>query len=533
MMNGLEHQTELFVGLLAIMAVLVTLARRLELPYPVLLVVGGLALSFMPHLPRVHMAPEIVFILFLPPLLYEEAYFTSWRDLRDNLRPISLLAFGLVLVTTVAVGVVAHWAIPALSWPVAFVLGAVVAPTDEAAVMPVIERLGVPRRVATIVSDESLVNDAVSLVIYRLAAAAVVSGTFSLAQASWQFVLVSAGGVVIGLGIGWVIARLLQTIQDPPVEITASLLLPFVTYLGAEKLGTSGVLAVVALGIYMGRQSSFVRTPQTRVEARAFWQTLVFLLNGFLFLLVGLQLREILDELSSVPLLVLIGNALLISLACVLVRIAWVFASVYIPRALSRRVREADPAPSWRNVMIIAWTGIRGGLSLAAALAIPLTLGNGNPFPQRERIIFLTYSVILATLVVQGLTLPLLIRSLRVKRDSSRAQEENTARLAATKAALSRLDSLSEEDGAPAGVVDHLRDHYLVQLRLLEGREQGAADSATEEKTASYTRLHQELLAAEQEAIVCLRDEGVIEDEVLHLIERDLDLERIRLLPKE
>ncbi|HLK61045.1 MAG TPA: Na+/H+ antiporter [Chthonomonadaceae bacterium] len=532
-MNGLEYQTELVLGLLAIMVVLVTLARRLELPYPILLVVGGLALSLMPNLPRIHLAPEIVFLLFLPPLLYEESYFTSWRDLRANLRPISLLAFGLVLVTTALVGVVAHWAIPALSWPVAFVLGAVVAPTDEAAVMPVIERLGVPRRVATIISDESLVNDAVSLVIYRMAAAAVVSGSFSLMQAGSQFLLVSAGGVAIGLAFGWLIARLMRKIDDPPVEITVSLLIPFVTYLAAEKLGASGVLAVVALGIYMGRQGSLVRTPQTRVEARAFWQTLVFLLNGLLFLLVGLQLRSVLDTLSSIPLWVQVGNALLISLTCVLVRIAWVFASVYAPRALSRKLRKHDPAPSWQNVMIIAWTGIRGGLSLAAALAIPLTLGSGTPFPQREQIIFLTYTVILTTLVLQGLTLPFLIRYLRVKRDGSRAQEENTARLTATKAALSRLEALSGEDWVPSGVAGHLREHYMEKLRLLEGREDGSADSAFEEKTAAYSRLQQALLAAEHKTVVRLRDEGVIEDEVLHVIERDLDLERIRLKTRE
>jgi Na+/H+ antiporter len=401
-MNGLEHQTELILSLAAVMAVLVTLARRMALPYPILLVIGGLALSLVPNLPRIRMAPEIVFLLFLPPLLYEESYFTSWRDLRDNIRPISLLAFGLVLVTTALVGVAAHWAIPSLSWPVAFVLGAVVAPTDEAAVMPVIERMSVPRRVATIISDESLVNDAVSLVVYRLAIAAVVSGSFSLAQAGGQFLLVSAGGVVVGLTIGWLAARLMNRLDDPSVEITVSLIIPFVTYFAAENLNSSGVLAVVSLGIYMGRKAAFSRSPKSRMEARAVWETLVFLLNGFLFLLVGLQLRPILESHSGISLRMQIGSALLISLTCVLVRIGWVFASVYAPRALSRKVRKREPAPSWRNVMVVAWTGIRGGLSLAAALAIPLTLGNGTPFPQRDLMILLTYSVILTTLGGSG-----------------------------------------------------------------------------------------------------------------------------------
>src|SRR5580704_11537589 len=262
-MDGLEHQTELILGLMAIMAALVTLARRLALPYPILLVLGGLALSLLPNLPRIRMAPEIVFLLFLPPLLYEEAYLTSWRDLRANIRPISLLAFGLVLVTTALVGAAAHWAIPGLSWPVAFVLGSVVAPTDEAAVMPVIERLAVPRRVATIISDESLVNDAVSLVVYRLAIAAVVSGSFSLVQAGGQFLLVSVGGVFVGLAVGWLAAFVMNKLEDPSVEITVSLIIPFVTYFGAENLNTSGVLAVVALGIYMGRKAAFARSPKS------------------------------------------------------------------------------------------------------------------------------------------------------------------------------------------------------------------------------------------------------------------------------
>lgn len=532
-MHGLQYQTEIVLALLSVMVMLVTVARRLDLPYPILLVLGGLALSLLPNLPRIHMAPEIVFLLFLPPLLYEEAYFTSWRDLRADLRPISMLAFGLVLATTALVGMVAHWAIPALSWPVAFVLGAVVAPTDEAAVMPVIERLGVPRRVAAIVSDESLVNDAVSLVVYRMAAAAVVSGSFSLARAGIEFVLVSVGGVLIGLAIAVLVSRLMKRLDDPPVEITISLLVPFATYLAAEKLGTSGVLAVVALGIYMGRQASSVRTPRTRVEARAFWQTLVFLLNGFLFLLVGLQLRDILDTLNDIPAVVLIGNSLLISLACVVIRIAWVFATVYVPRALSRKLREIDPAPSWQNVTIIAWTGIRGGLSLAAALAIPLALGNGAPFPQRKRIIFLTYSVILVTLVLQGLSLPFLIRGLRVKRDRSREKEENTARLAAARAALDRLDALSGEDWAPAREAAHLRKHYEKRLQLLEGRADGTSDAVAEDNAAAYSRLQQALLAEEHLAATRLRDDGVIEDEVFHDFERELDLERIRLESQE
>ncbi len=532
-MNGLEHQTELILGLMAIIAVLVTLARRLALPYPILLVIGGIGLSLVPDLPHIRMAPEIVFLLFLPPLLYEESYFTSWRDLRANIRPISLLAFGLVLATTAIVGAAAHWAIPALSWPVAFVLGAVVAPTDEAAVMPVIERMAVPRRVATIISDESLVNDAVSLVVYRLAVVAVVTGSFSFARAGAQFIVVSVCGVLIGLVIAWLASHLMKRLDDPSVEITVSLIIPFVTYFTAENFNASGVLAVVSLGIYMGRTAATGRSPQSRVEARAVWETLVFLLNGFLFLLVGLQLRSILQSHTGISIKVQVISALLISLTCVIVRIAWVFASVYIPHALSRKLRQREPAPSWRSIMIVAWTGIRGGLSLAAALAIPLTLGNGAPFPHRDMMIFLTYCVILVTLVLQGLTLPILIRVLKVKSDRSREEEENNARLQGTRAALSRLDILSDESWAPAEVSEHLREHYLAKLRLLEGRVHGSSNITSETNRSAYSKLHEELLAAEHRAIVLMRDEGEIEDDVLHTIERDLDLQRVQLGTEE
>lgn len=525
------HAIELGLGFLAVIALLVTLARRLELPYPVLLVIGGLVLGFVPGLPQVRMAPEIVFLLFLPPLLYAESFSTSWRDLRVNFRPISLLAFGLVLATTSAVAAVAHWAIPGLSWPIAFVLGSVVAPTDEAAVLPVIERLGVPQRIATIVSDESLINDAVSLVIYRLAVAAVATGAFSLAQAGFQFVLVSAGGVGIGLLVGWLITPVLRRLNDPPVEITLSLLTPYLAYLPAERVGASGVLAVVALGVYLGRQSSLVRTPRTRVEARAFWQMLVFLLNGILFLLVGLELRDTVDMLAGIPLPVVIGNALLISLTCVLVRIGWVFLALHLPRVVNARLRRRDP-PSWGQAAIVAWTGIRGGLSLAAALAVPLTLSNGAPFPERHRIIFLTFSVILVTLVLQGLSLPGLIRRLRLKGDRSQEREENEARLKATEAALTRLEALTAEEWVPPGIADHLREHYATRLRLYKRRVAKGDGGPHEERTAAYHRLQRELLEAEHEAVVRLRDEGAISDDVLHTIERELDLERIRLGPE-
>jgi CPA1 family monovalent cation:H+ antiporter len=519
---------ELLVGLLAALALLVLLARHLNLPYPILLVVGGLALGFLPGVPRVELAPNLVFLLFLPPILYEEAYFTSWRDFRANLRPISLLVFGLVLATTAAVAAVAHWAIPGLAWQTAFVLGAVVAPTDEIAVVPTVHRLKVPRRVTTIIEGESLVNDAVSLVIYRLAVAAVVSGAFSLAQAGVQLVLISLGGVAIGLASGWLVSQIVHRINDPPVEITLSLAVPYAGYLPAEKLGASGVLAVVTMGIYLGRKGSLLFAPQTRLQAGAFWSMLVFLLNGFLFILVGMQFPRLLSTLSHVSIWVLIGEALLISAACILVRLVWLFPTTYLPRFLSRRLRERDPYPPWQWPVIVGWAGIRGALSLAAALAIPLTVRSGAPFPERDRIIFLTFGVILVTLVLQGLTLPVLIRRLGVEDDGSAEREENEARLRAAEAGLDRLEAIAAEQRAPQELIDDLRRHYIHRLRRLRARSDGSFDGRHEEQLQQSRQLQRELLDAEHTTVIELRDQGVINDQVLHEIERDLDLERVR-----
>jgi monovalent cation/hydrogen antiporter len=528
-MGDYEHILDLTLGLLALLALLVLASRRLGVPYPILLVAGGLLIGFFPGLPRVTLAPELVFVVFLPPLLYQEAYFTSWRDFRANLRPISLLVFGLVLATTSAVAAVAHWAIPGLSWPTAFVLGAVVAPTDEVAVAPVVERLGVPRRIVTIVEGESLINDAVSLVVYRLAVAAVLRGVFSLPHAVLEFMLMSVGGVVIGLTAGWLVAQVVHRINDPPVEIALSLVVPYAGYLPAERLGVSGVLAVVAMGMYLGRKGSELRAPLTRLQARVFWQMLVFLLNGVLFILVGLEFPRLLASLSGSPVLELAGEALLIGVTCILIRIIWVFPATYLPRLLSRRLRERDPAPPWTYPALLSWIGIRGGLSLAAALAIPLRLPDGSPFPQRDRILFLTWGVIFITLVLQGQTLPGLIRRLGLREDESLKRERDEARLRATEAALRRLDELAGEEWVLPEVAEHLRGHYERRLRRLRARSDGKPDERHEQWVNAYHRLQQELLDAEHRAVVRLRDEGAISDEVLHDIERDLDLDRVRL----
>jgi len=539
-------------ALMAAVAALATLADRLGVPYPILLVLGGLSIAFIPGLPRVTLDPEIVFLLFLPPLLFRAAYATSWRDFRANLRPIGLLAVGLVLVTTVAVAVAAHLA-AGLPWAAAFVLGAVVSPTDAIAATAIAQRLGVPRRIVTILEGESLVNDATGIVAYRVAAA-VAAGTiaFSPVVAGAQFLIGAVGGVAVGVAVGWLAVLSLRALDDAPVEVVVSLLAPFLAYITAEEgphavwhglLGLpgepffSGVLAAVAAGLYLGRKSPTALSSASRLEGRAVWDVVTFLLNGLAFILIGLQLPQIADGLDGYTLAELARYAALVSLAVVLVRALWVFPATYLPRLLSRRLRARDPSPPWRSVAVIAWAGMRGVISLAAALALPLTAADGSPFPGRDLILFLTFSVILVTLVAQGLSLPLVIRVLGLEDDGVAEHEEVRARIGAAEAALARLTELEweawvREDTAERmrGLYTYRRNRFLARARTPDGtgpRENGG--EAIEERSRAYQRLVRELTQAQRDALVRLRDGNVISDEVFHRVERDLDLEEARL----
>src|SRR5580692_5897594 len=372
---------EIFVSLLIAVAVIALLARKLHIPYPILFLIGGLLIGLLiglfPELPKVRLNPELVFLFFLPPLLFPAALFTSWRDFRANLRPISLLAIGLVLFTTVAVAFLAYYFMD-LPLATGFVLGAIISPPDAIAATAIADRLNVPRRIVTILEGESLVNDATALVAYRFAVVAVLSGSFSLAHASGQFFVVAIGGILVGLAVGWLAQQFHKRVDDAPIEITVSLLTPFAAYLLAERLKVSGVLAVVTAGLYLGRRMPELLTFKTRLQGGPVWEMVEFLLNGFVFILIGLQLPEVLHALSGheIPIHQLVWYALLISLAVILIRILWVFPATYLPRLLSKKIHERDPYPSWRHVTIISWTGMRGVVSLAAALALPLTIQN-------------------------------------------------------------------------------------------------------------------------------------------------------------
>jgi monovalent cation/hydrogen antiporter len=525
---------------------LATLATRLGVPYPILLVLGGSALGFVPGLPPVALDPELVFLLFLPPLLYVSALFTSWRDFRANIRPISLLAVGLVLMTTFVVAAVVHTVI-GLPWAAAFVLGAIVSPTDAIAATTVAQRLGVPRRIVTILEGESLVNDATGIVAYRVAVAAVVTGAFSIWDAGLQFVVGGAGGIAVGFAVGWLVVWARRHLsEDPSVQNIVSLLTPFVAYLAAEELPYSlwellhelfgvpgdlyfsGVLAVVTTGLYLGRKGPYIISSGTRLQGYATWELITFLLNGLIFILIGLQLRSIIEGLGEYTAGQLISYAVLVSLTVILVRMIWVFPATYVPRWAFRRIRERDPSPPWRSVAVIAWTGMRGVISLAAALALPLQTASGSLFPHRDLIIFLTFCVILATLVVQGLSLPVLIRALGLEDDHIGDKEETHGRIQIADAALERLDQLVDEDWVREDTTERIRGLYTYRRNRFASRFDGDPDGV-EERSAAYQRLMVELLGAQREKLVRMRDDGRIGDEVMHRIERDLDLEESRL----
>ena len=505
------------------------LAGTVRVPYPILLVLGGLVLGFLPGVPRAELPPDLVLVLFLPPLLYQAAFFSSPRDLRADARAITLLAVGLVLVTMSAVAVVAHTLVDGLPWAAAFALGAIVSPTDPLAATTIARRLGVPRRLVTVLEGESLANDATALVAYRVAVAAVVGGGFTLWEAGLRFVAGAAGGVAIGLLAGWLVAQLRRRIDDPLVEIVISLATGYVAYLPADRLGASGVLAAVTAGLYLGWRAPELASVSTRLLGTSFWKVLNYLLNTVLFILVGLQLHTIVDGVAGRARPTLLGQAALVSAVVIAVRLAWAFTTPYLIRAIDRRPSQVARRVGPRERLVSAWSGMRGAVSLAAALALPLEGAGGRPFPERDLIILLTFAVILATLVLQGLTLPALIHWLGVRGDGAEEREELKARLRATMAALARLDELAAEDWTRDDTVERVRGMYDYRRRRLKARAGKIEDDGYEDRSLAYQRLVRELLEAQRRAIIQLRNEGAISNDVMRRVERDLDLEDSRL----
>ena len=516
--------------LLGVLAFLL-LAERTGIPYPIPLTAGGAALAFLPGVSSFELPPEVILVAFLPPLLYATAFFASLQDLRANAAPIGLLAVGLVTATTVTVAVVAHAVIDGMPWPAAFVLGAVVSPTDPVAAVEIATRSRAPRRLVTITEGESLVNDATGLIAYKFAVAATVTGAFSLSDAVGEFVVSSLTGIAIGVAIGALIAPLRKRLDDAPTEIAISLLTPYLAYLPAEAMGVSAVLAVVTAGLYLGWRSPDLVTPTTRMQAVAFWEILVFGLNAALFVLVGLELGHVIDGLEGFSTGELALYAGVVCATVIVTRFAWIFPLTYLPRWLVPAIRRRDPSPDPRMPALLGWTGMRGAVSLAAALAIPLHTDSGAPFPQRDLIIFLAYAVILVTVLGQGLTLGRLIALAGIYDDEeTTAEQEARARIAAAEAALARLGELEGEDWVREQTHERLTALYQFRIRRFSSRlEEGEDDDDIEQGSQAYQHLRRKVLEAERAEMIRLRNRGEITDDIMRRMERDLDLEDARL----
>src|SRR5215204_1683668 len=528
-MHGLGFRLEFLIGLLGIVALLAQLARMVGVPYPIFLVLGGIGVGLVPVFPDVVLPPEIIFLVFIPPLLLSAALSSSPRDLYAHARPIGLLSICLVLLTTSTVAAVTHFVV-GLPWAAAFVLGAVVAPTDPVAAEATFRRLGVPDRVQTIVGGESIINDGTALVAYNIAVAAVVTGTFSVAGAGLQFLLVSGGGIIIGAVVARLVTPLYRRLADPTILVVFSLMPAYASYILAERIGASGILAVVTLGLYVGWQAPKLFTARARVQSYSFWEVLTFLMDSLLFILVGLEFPIILDGISEYSFAQLLLYAALVCGAVIGLRLLWfLFAPSSFP-VLDKLLRTRYLRAPWQERAVMGWSGMRGAVSLAAALAIPLQTQAGAEFPYRDLIIFLTYAVIFATLVFQGLTLPFLILRLGIKNEGHEARmAELEARVKATQAALERLDELSNEEKIPDRSQAQLRELYQERINRYEsGLEAGRVTDEYRESSEVWTSWRRELFDAERDTIVTLRDKGEISANVMRRVERDIDLEELR-----
>ncbi len=525
----MESAELILVAVLVVIAFLNAVANWLQVPYPILLVLGGIAIASIPGVPEVELDPDLVLLIFLPPLLYSGAFFADLRSLRRNARALSLTAILLVLLTMAVVAILAH-EVMGMSWAAAFTLGAVVSPTDPVAAAEIMRRVGAPRRILNIVEGESLLNDAAALVSYRVAIAAAVGGSFSLLDASLEFVAAVLGGVAIGLAVGYVIAAIRRRLEDSVTEITISLFTGYVAYLPAEEIGASGILAAVTAGIYLGWRAPELISPTTRLQGFAVWEVLVFLLNATLFVLIGLQLPVVLDALADRGTVETLGYGAMIAATVTLTRFIWVFTTPYVIRALDRRPQQRERRVGPKPRIAVAWSGMRGAVSLAAALAIPLETDAGAPFPDRDLILFITFAVIVATVVGQGLTLPALLERLGLAEDTEdEEREELRGRIASASAALQRLYELEAEGWVPKDTVERVRGMYEFRQQRFAERAGKVADTGIEDRSMTYQRLMHQLFDAQRQELLRMRNEGEVSADVMRSIERELDLEESRL----
>jgi monovalent cation/hydrogen antiporter len=527
----ITREIQTLVLLLVAIAAVGLVAKRSNIPPAILLVLTGVLLAIVPGLPAVRLAPELVLLLVLPPLIYSSAVAMSWREFRFNLRPISLLAIGCVVFTTVAAAAAAHWLL-GLSWQVGFVLGAIVSPPDAVAPLAIARRMQLPKRILVILEGEGLANDATALILYRFAIVAVSAGAFSFDRAAGEFAVIIAGELLWGVAVGWLVLRVRRWVADAQIEILLSILTPYAAYWPPEHLGGSGVLATVVSGLYVSWNGPSMISAATRLQGIFFWDVLVYLIEGIVFLVTGLQAHTLIMGLGAYSFPMLAASAAVVSVVVILARFVWIFPSTYLPRRLIPAIARRDPAPPWQWPFVLGFTGVRGIVSLAAALAIPFTIADGRPFPDRDLILFLTFSVILVTLVGQGLTLPAVIRVLGLAKAGERelrtdTREELLARRSAIEAATERLEQLVEERGLPGDVARGFRAKHSDRLRHFERtREHGENQ---EYRTAPLDGIELALITAERERINELYRRGTLKDEARRRLERELDLREANL----
>jgi monovalent cation/hydrogen antiporter len=527
-----EARFQIFVILLAVLAGAALLARRINVAPAILLLLTGIALAFVPGVPSLELPPELVLLVVLPPLIYSASVAMSWREFKSNLRPIILLAVGCVIFTAFAVAAATHYLI-GLPWNIGFLLGAIVAPPDVVAPLAIARKLGLPRRILVVLEGEGLANDATALILYRIAVVAISTGMFSLPKAEGTFVAIVAGEVLYGAAVGWLSLRARHWAHDSQVEITLSLITPYVAYWVPQHFGGSGVIATVACGLYVSWNGPLLISSATRLQGIFFWDLVIYLIEGLLFLLTGFQMRSLFEQSKSFPLQEILFATALVAVIIIVARFAWVFPATYLPR-LSKRLRARDPAPPWRWVFVLAFTGVRGAVSLAAALALPYTLPNGESFPYRDLILFVSFGVIFITLVGLGLGLPPVVKWLGVAqagRDEQVAEHESeiAARREALAAALRSLDAITEDRELPDEVVRLLRARHQTRINQLPE----SLDPDRHDVSAAGTDLTRELIAAERKFIHILLRDGKITDEIRRRIERDLDLEEASLANRE
>jgi CPA1 family monovalent cation:H+ antiporter len=532
-LETVEAKFQIFLILLAALAGTALLARRINVAPAILLLLTGIVLAFVPGMPSLELPPELVLLVVLPPLIYSASVAMSWREFKSNLRLIILLSVGCVIFTAFAVAAATHYLI-GLPWSIGFLLGAIVAPPDVVAPLAIARKLGLPRRILVVLEGEGLANDATALILYRFAVVAISTGAFSLPKAAGSFVAIVALEVLFGAAVGWLSLRARHRARDPQIEITLSLITPYVAYWVPEHFGGSGVIATVACGLYMSWNGPLLISSATRLQGIFFWDLVIYLIEGLLFLLTGFQMRSLFEKSKAFPLDDILFATALVAVIIVVARFAWVFPATYLPRVWSKRLRERDPSPPWQWVFILAFTGVRGAVSLAAALALPLALPNGEGFPYRDLILFVSFGVIFITLVGLGLGLPPVVRWLGVAqagRDEHAAeiQAEIAARREALGAALASLDAITDDRELSDEVVKLLRARHEIRANQLPD----SLDPEADDVSAAGIDLTRELIASERKFIHVLLRDGKITDETRRHIERDLDLEEASLANRE